>query len=99
MESFLIEIGKKNVLRWQYIVIHHATLPFVIWVGVNYSPGGHSTFFAFILSSSAVFYIAYIVVVLVFPSWKAKLIWWEAIILPIQVRRKNLKKLFLALIV
>jgi GNS1/SUR4 family len=93
MESFLIEIGKKNVLRWQYIVIHHATLPFVVWVGTNYAPGGHSTFLIFILSLSAVIYVSYIVVVLTFPSWKAKLIWWEAIILPIQVR-KVIRRLF-----
>lgn len=88
MESFLIEIGKKNVSRWVYLVIHHSTLPVVVWFGVNYLPGGNGTFPMFVLSIVASIYTTYIVVVLVFPSWKSKLTWWEAIVNPIQVKRK-----------
>ncbi|GIY18352.1 elongation of very long chain fatty acids protein AAEL008004, partial [Caerostris extrusa] len=32
-------------------VIHHGIMPMSVWLGLKFTPGGHSTFFAFINNS------------------------------------------------
>jgi hypothetical protein len=72
-------------MKKQYLVIQHITLSPVLWVGVNYAPGGHATFFILALSFSGVIWAGHILTVLVFPQCKPHLTWWGAATNPLQV--------------
>lgn len=45
LETVVFMLGKKYSLASKYHVFHHATLPILVWMTANYTPGGHAVFF------------------------------------------------------
>lgn len=78
LETVVFVLGKKTVLVSRYHVFHHATLPLLIWLGVNYFPGGHVTFFALVNSITHMILLAYFVIVTAFPDLKEHTKWWKS---------------------
>lgn len=78
LETVVFMLGKKFVLVTKYHVFHHATLPLLIWMGVNYVPGGHATFFAFVNSLTHMILFSYFTVVTAFPALKDYVTWWRS---------------------
>merc|ERR1719418_378522 len=48
MDSFFMELKKKNSQLTSLHVIHHAIMPMVSWIFLKWVGGGHSTFFMFL---------------------------------------------------
>lgn len=78
LETVVFMWGKKYALASKYHVFHHATLPILIWLGVNYFPGGQSTFFALINSITHMIVLGYFVIVTAFPVLKQYTTWWKS---------------------
>ncbi|KAG5667628.1 hypothetical protein PVAND_015602 [Polypedilum vanderplanki] len=49
-ESILAGLKKNMEMTETYLLIHHTSLPLLIWSIINYYPGGHATFVGFINS-------------------------------------------------
>ncbi|KAF2884521.1 hypothetical protein ILUMI_21666 [Ignelater luminosus] len=57
-------------------VIHHGCMPFSVWMGVKFAPGGHSTFFALLNTLVHVVMYFYYMVAAMGPKYQ-KYIWWK----------------------
>jgi len=57
-DTLFFVLRKKNSHISTLHVIHHGVMPMSVWWGVKFTPGGHSTFFAFV--NSAVHILMYI---------------------------------------
>lgn len=65
-------------------VIHHGIMPISVWWGVKFTPGGHSTFFAFV--NSAVHIIMYIYYGLsAMGPHMNRYLWWKKYMTTIQM--------------
>lgn len=40
-------LRKKEKLVTPYMIFHHATFPIIVWMGANFTPGGHAIFVGF----------------------------------------------------
>jgi len=49
-DTIFFVLRKKDTHITTLHVIHHGIMPMSVWWGVKFTPGGHSTFFAFINS-------------------------------------------------
>lgn len=49
-QSVIFVLCKKRTSVGYYLLIHHTIFPIMLWIGVNYYPGGHVTFIGFINS-------------------------------------------------
>lgn len=78
LETVVFMLGKKDVLVSKYHVFHHATLPMLIWLAVNYYPGGHAMFFGLINSITHMIVLAYFVAVTALPGLKKYTTWWKS---------------------
>ncbi|XP_076307424.1 very long chain fatty acid elongase AAEL008004-like isoform X2 [Tachypleus tridentatus] len=65
-------------------VIHHGVMPMSVWWGVKFTPGGHSTFFAFINSFVHVVMYIYYGIAAIGPHMY-KYLWWKKYITTIQM--------------
>lgn len=57
-------------------VIHHGIMPMSVWWGVKFTPGGHSTFFAFVNSLVHIVMYFYYGLAAIGPSMN-KYLWWK----------------------
>ncbi|XP_050085359.1 elongation of very long chain fatty acids protein [Anopheles aquasalis] len=57
-------------------VIHHGCMPFSVWMGMKFAPGGHSTFFAMLNSFVHIVMYFYYMVAALGPKYQ-KFIWWK----------------------
>ncbi|XP_003741351.1 elongation of very long chain fatty acids protein AAEL008004 [Galendromus occidentalis] len=57
-------------------VIHHGMMPMSVWWGVKFTPGGHSTFFAFVNSLVHVLMYFYYGLAAIGPHMQ-KYLWWK----------------------
>lgn len=86
LETVVFMLGKKNNLASKYHIFHHATIPLLVWIGVEYMPGGHATFFAFVNSFTRIILLGYFITVTVFPGVKLYVKWWRSAFNYIHVR-------------
>lgn len=78
LETVVFMLGKKYTLVSKYHVTHHSTLPLFVWLGVNYFPGGHATFFVLANSFTHIFLFGYFVIVTASPGLKKYTTWWKS---------------------
>ncbi|CAG9798858.1 unnamed protein product [Chironomus riparius] len=57
-------------------VIHHGIMPFSVWWGVKFMPGGHSTFFALLNTFIHVIMYTYYMIAAIGPEMQ-KYLWWK----------------------
>jgi len=57
-------------------VIHHGIMPFSVWPGLRYTPGGHATFFGLLNSIVHFFMYSYYMFAALGPQYQ-KYIWWK----------------------
>jgi len=57
-------------------VIHHGCMPFSVWLGLKFAPGGHSTFFAMLNSFVHIVMYFYYMIAAMGPQYQ-KYIWWK----------------------
>ncbi|XP_043282321.1 elongation of very long chain fatty acids protein AAEL008004 isoform X2 [Venturia canescens] len=57
-------------------VIHHGIMPFSVWMGVKFAPGGHSTFFALLNTFVHIVMYFYYMIAAMGPEYQ-KYIWWK----------------------
>ncbi|GFQ72207.1 elongation of very long chain fatty acids protein AAEL008004 [Trichonephila clavata] len=57
-------------------VIHHGIMPMSVWWGVKFTPGGHSTFFAFVNSLVHIVMYFYYGLAAIGPSMN-RFLWWK----------------------
>uniref|UniRef100_A0A1L8DY78 Elongation of very long chain fatty acids protein n=2 Tax=Nyssomyia neivai TaxID=330878 RepID=A0A1L8DY78_9DIPT len=57
-------------------VIHHGCMPFSVWMGMKFAPGGHSTFFAMLNSFVHIVMYFYYMLAAMGPRYQ-KFIWWK----------------------
>ncbi|XP_042906752.1 very long chain fatty acid elongase AAEL008004 isoform X2 [Parasteatoda tepidariorum] len=65
-------------------VVHHGILPMSVWFGLKFTPGGHSTFFAFINSFVHVLMYCYYGLAAIGPHMN-KYLWWKKYMTRIQM--------------
>lgn len=44
LEIVIFILRKKEKLVTPYMIFHHSTFPIIVWLGVNFAPGGHTMF-------------------------------------------------------
>ncbi|XP_017769545.1 PREDICTED: elongation of very long chain fatty acids protein AAEL008004-like [Nicrophorus vespilloides] len=57
-------------------VIHHGCMPFSVWMGMKFAPGGHSTFFALLNTFVHIVMYFYYMIAAMGPKYQ-KFIWWK----------------------
>lgn len=57
-------------------VIHHGCMPFSVWMGMKFAPGGHSTFFALLNTFVHIVMYFYYMISAMGPEYQ-KYIWWK----------------------
>jgi elongation of very long chain fatty acids protein 7 len=57
-------------------VIHHGIMPFSVWWGVKFMPGGHSTFFGFLNTFVHIIMYSYYMLAAMGPEMQ-KYLWWK----------------------
>ncbi|XP_070499658.1 very long chain fatty acid elongase 7-like [Chironomus tepperi] len=57
-------------------VIHHGIMPFSVWWGVKFMPGGHSTFFGFLNTFVHIVMYTYYMLAAIGPQMQ-KYLWWK----------------------
>ncbi|KAJ8977211.1 hypothetical protein NQ317_015386 [Molorchus minor] len=67
---------KKNSHVSTLHVIHHGCMPFSVWMGLKFAPGGHSTFFALLNTFVHIVMYFYYMVAAMGPQYQ-KYIWWK----------------------
>lgn len=90
LETVVFMLGKKYNLVSIYHVFHHSTLPILIWLGVNYYPGGHATFLIMANSIAHSLLFGYFVIVTAFPKLKKYVTWWKSAFNYLHVRLPRL---------
>ncbi|XP_053213941.1 elongation of very long chain fatty acids protein 7-like [Panonychus citri] len=75
-DTLFFVVRKKNDQISNLHVIHHGLLPFSVWWGAKFVPGGHATFFGFINSIVHVIMYTYYGLAAIGPSMKPYL-WWK----------------------
>lgn len=50
LQSVVFVVSKKKSPVATYLLIHHTIFPLMLWLGVNFYPGGHITFVGFVNS-------------------------------------------------
>jgi len=65
-------------------VIHHGIMPFSVWWGVKFTPGGHSSFFGFINTGVHVVMYTYYMLAAMGPEVQ-KYLWWKKYLTVLQI--------------
>ncbi|XP_026281179.1 elongation of very long chain fatty acids protein AAEL008004 isoform X1 [Frankliniella occidentalis] len=65
-------------------VIHHGIMPFSVWFGVKFTPGGHSTFFGLLNTFVHIVMYTYYLLAAFGPSIQ-KYLWWKKYITVLQM--------------
>lgn len=77
-------LRKKNQHVSTLHVIHHGVMPFSVWMGVKFAPGGHSTFFALLNTFVHIVMYFYYMVAAMGPQFQ-KYIWWKKYLTTMQM--------------
>lgn len=83
MQLFFI-LRKKNQHVSTLHVIHHGIMPFSVWMGLKFAPGGHSTFFALLNTFVHIIMYFYYMVAAMGPEYQ-KYIWWKKYLTTLQM--------------
>ncbi|EEB17942.1 predicted protein [Pediculus humanus corporis] len=75
-DTLFFILRKKNSQVSNLHVIHHGIMPFSVWLGLKFAPGGHSTFFAFLNTFVHIVMYFYYMVSAMGPKYQ-KYIWWK----------------------
>lgn len=76
MDTLFFILRKKSSHVSTLHVIHHGCMPFSVWMGVKFAPGGHSTFFALLNAFVHIVMYFYYMVAAMGPKYQ-KFIWWK----------------------
>lgn len=77
-------LRKKNQHVSTLHVIHHGIMPFSVWMGLKFAPGGHSTFFALLNTFVHIIMYFYYMVAAMGPEYQ-KYIWWKKYLTTMQM--------------
>ena len=83
-DTFFFVARKKFAQISTLHVIHHGVMPMSVWWGVKFTPGGHSTFFAFINSFVHIIMYVYYGLSAVGPHMN-RYLWWKRYMTAIQM--------------
>ncbi|XP_017847078.1 elongation of very long chain fatty acids protein AAEL008004 [Drosophila busckii] len=75
-DTLFFILRKKNEHVSTLHVIHHGCMPFSVWMGLKFAPGGHSTFFALLNSFVHIVMYFYYMIAAMGPKYQ-KFIWWK----------------------
>ncbi|CAG9759475.1 unnamed protein product [Ceutorhynchus assimilis] len=75
-DTFFFILRKKSSHVSTLHVIHHGCMPFSVWMGMKFAPGGHSTFFALLNTFVHIIMYFYYMVSAMGPKYQ-KYIWWK----------------------
>ncbi|KAI8429040.1 hypothetical protein MSG28_007611, partial [Choristoneura fumiferana] len=75
-DTLFFVLRKKNEHVSTLHVIHHGIMPFSVWMGLKFAPGGHSTFFALLNTFVHIVMYFYYMVSAMGPKYQ-KYIWWK----------------------
>lgn len=77
-------LRKKNQHVSTLHVVHHGIMPFSVWMGLKFAPGGHSTFFALLNTFVHIIMYFYYMVAAMGPEYQ-KYIWWKKYLTSLQM--------------
>ncbi|GFR06632.1 elongation of very long chain fatty acids protein AAEL008004 [Trichonephila clavata] len=83
-DTIFFVMRKKNNQISTLHVIHHGIMPMSVWLGLKFTPGGHSTFFAFVNSFVHILMYFYYGLAALGPH-VAKYLWWKKYMTTIQM--------------
>jgi hypothetical protein len=92
LDTFPFILSKDSRYNTQYISLHHSTLPVIVWLIANYSPGGHATLTGFVNSFTLIVLISGNLTFTVKPELKQP--WWRTLVVWLHVSLFDLKKSF-----
>ncbi|KAI4462094.1 fatty acid acyl transferase-related [Holotrichia oblita] len=75
-DTLFFILRKKNSHVSTLHVIHHGCMPFSVWMGMKFAPGGHSTFFALLNSFVHIVMYFYYMIAAMGPEYQ-RYIWWK----------------------
>lgn len=75
-DTLFFVLRKKNTQITNLHVIHHGLLPFSVWWGLKFVPGGHATFFGFVNSIVHMIMYTYYGLAAIGPHMQ-KYLWWK----------------------
>ncbi|KAM3962407.1 very long chain fatty acid elongase 7 isoform 1-T2 [Aphomia sociella] len=74
--------------KWNQVsmlhIIHHGIMPFSVWMGLKFAPGGHSTFFALLNTFVHIIMYFYYMVSAMGPKYQ-KYVWWKKYLTALQL--------------
>ncbi|KAF6198718.1 hypothetical protein GE061_008470 [Apolygus lucorum] len=83
-DTFFFVLRKKNNQISTLHVIHHAIMPFSVWWGVKFVPGGHPTFFGWLNSMVHAIMYSYYLLAALGPKVQ-KYLWWKKYLTKLQI--------------
>ncbi|KAL0276860.1 UNVERIFIED_CONTAM: hypothetical protein PYX00_004334 [Menopon gallinae] len=83
-DTFFFVLRKKTNQVSNLHVIHHGLMPFSVWMGLKFAPGGHSTFFALLNTFVHIIMYFYYMVAAMGPKYQ-KYLWWKKYLTTIQM--------------
>ncbi|XP_043249679.1 elongation of very long chain fatty acids protein AAEL008004-like [Colletes gigas] len=83
-DTLFFILRKKNQHVSTLHVIHHGIMPFSVWMGMKFAPGGHSTFFALLNTFVHIIMYFYYMVAAMGPQFQ-KYIWWKKYLTTLQM--------------
>lgn len=83
-DTLFFILRKKNQHVSTLHVIHHGCMPFSVWMGLKFAPGGHSTFFALLNTFVHIIMYFYYMVAAMGPEYQ-KYIWWKKYLTTLQI--------------
>ncbi|KAJ8946818.1 hypothetical protein NQ318_002097 [Aromia moschata] len=89
-DTLFFILRKKNSHVSTLHVIHHGCMPFSVWMGMKFAPGGHSTFFALLNTFVHIIMYFYYMVAAMGPKYQ-KFIWWKKYLTTFQMVSKLVK--------
>lgn len=75
-DTIFFNLRKKTEHVSTLHIIHHGCMPFSVWLGLKFAPGGHSTFFAMLNSFVHIVMYFYYMIAAMGPKYQ-KYIWWK----------------------
>nr|CAH7747774.1 unnamed protein product [Callosobruchus chinensis] len=87
-DTLFFILRKKNSHVSTLHVIHHGCMPFSVWMGMKFAPGGHSTFFALLNTFVHIVMYFYYMIAAMGPKYQ-KYIWWKKYLTTFQMVSLN----------
>jgi elongation of very long chain fatty acids protein 7 len=84
LDTFFFVMRKRYDQVSTLHVIHHGIMPFSVWWGVKFMPGGHSSFFGFINTFVHIIMYTYYMLAAMGPHMQ-KYLWWKKYLTVLQM--------------